>query len=391
MTCINKYVKYWSFAVLIIVSDVLTSCETMDEPYSEFIQKGETLYTGKPDSVRALGGNGRIKLTWDLISDPKITKIKIFWNKKADSLIIPVQRTSSVQRMDATIDNLAEGTYVFEIYAFDKDGNSSIKTEVIGNAYAETFANSISNRPLDSATYDPNTKKLAVTWFGASAQAAIIDLIYTDAANVEKKLIIKKVPNPLNPLRSTIWLGADTLYNYKKGTFFKYRTGYLPEVGAIDTFYTAYTEVKDIKELVLVIPPPPPVNLALNRAVSKSSDASAGRATNVTDGNYTTFWQCLSGDRSDLNTWVYIDLGSSETFNEVDLFFTKDQQRLKKVEILYSDDKTNWKTAYVLTTVPTKEQVITFNKVEGRYVKVDFTLDNTGLNMNLGEVEIWNR
>lgn len=390
MKVINKYIWYCFFAISGLA--ILSSCEKMDSSYAEFLEGGEKVYSGRPDSLVALSGNGRVKLYWDLIADPKIVKCKVFWNNKNDSLEVPVEGLVGRKRFEVIIPNLAEGTYTFEAYSYDDKGNRSIKIETIGNVYGETFSSSIGNRPLDSAVYVLEPKKLAVTWFGANAQVAVIDLVYTNLANVEKTIKIKKVPNPLNPNRAKIWMVTDSIADYKKGTSFKYRTGYLPEVSSVDTFFTAYAVVTDIKDVREGPPPPPePENLALGKAVDKSSDVSAGRVANIVDGNASTFWQAGSGDRADLNTWVQVDLGSPLTFERVVTNWFKAHGSVSKYEILYSDDKETWKIAYEKTGGLNQVDEATFTQVTARYVRLNITLAATGSNVNLGEFEIWNR
>lgn len=390
MKLINKYIWYCFFAISGMT--ILSSCEKMDSSYVEFLEGGEKVYSGRPDSLIALAGHGRVKLLWDLIADPKIVKCKVFWNNKKDSLEIPVTGVIGRKRFEVLIPGLSEGTYTFEVYSYDDKGNRSIRTEAIGNVYGDTFFASITNRPLDSAVYVIEPKKLAVTWFGANAQVAVIDLVYTNLASKEKTIHIAKVPNPVNPNRAKIWMVTDSVADYKKGTSIKYRTGYLPEVNSIDTFFTTYATITNIKDVYAGPPPPPdPENLALGKATDKSSDVSAGRVAMIVDGNPATFWQAGSADRDDLNTWVQVDLGSALAFERVVTNWFKSHGSVTKYQILYSDDKTTWKTAYEKNGGLSQVDVATFTKVTARYVRLNITLATTGANVNLGEFEIWNR
>ena len=249
---------------------------------------------------------------------------------------------------------------------------------MIGEVYGEAYKSSIANRPLNSAVYSAATKEVTLNWFGVAQQAVVIDVAYTDVTGAEKELAVTKVfPDPRKP---GIFLDQTVLPDYKVGTSFRYRTGYLPVAAAIDTFYTGYTEVTEVY-----------VNLALNKDVHKSSDGSSGRASNAVDGDFLTMWQPSSGDRSDKNTWLTVDLGSAMPFNEVNLYYTKDQAKVTAYEILYSDDNDTWKTAFTSSDSPQEVENVRFPRVTARYVRLSHTLKDTGSNVNLGEIEVWNK
>ncbi|WP_114781865.1 DUF4998 domain-containing protein [Botryobacter ruber] len=398
---ISQYLK--SSFILFFAGGLLASCE-LDPAHEEFLNRDEVVYVGKPEALTSYAGNHRNKLSWLLVSDTKINKAKIYWNNPAlaegdtpiegqrnpgrDSLIIDIDRTAGTQAMDIVIDRLREGVYTFEVYTFDKDKNSSIRTEAIGEVYGNTYQSSISNRPLNRAEYFPKTKKVALSWFGVSQQAVIMDVEYTDISGAQKTMHITKVPDPKDSRKPHLFVESDTIPNFKAGTTFRFRTGYLPAPAAIDTFYTAYTEVETEEPYE---EPPVPENLALGKNVEKSSDSSSGRASNIVDGDRTSMWQPLSGDRSDLNTWVSIDLETPQEFNEIVLFYSKDPHRVTAYEILYSDDNENWQVAYAKASAATSEELIQFPKITARYVKLSQTLDSSGANVNLAEFEVWNK
>ncbi|MGK6353351.1 DUF4998 domain-containing protein [Parapedobacter sp. DT-150] len=238
------------------LAGMLVSCEKQNSSYADFLEDGEKIYSGRPDSLQTFAGNGRIKVSWDLVSDPKITKCRVFWNNRADSVEVPIADLNGRKQFEAVIDGLSEGTYTFEVFSYDDRGNTSIRAEVIGNVYGPTFAETLLNRPLDSATYTPETGNLGIAWFGANTQVAVVEIISTDVDGEEIETIIYQVPNPINPSRPPIWAGSDTIANYKEGTSFKYRTGYVPEVTAIDTFYTDYTVISADDITIPPLPPP---------------------------------------------------------------------------------------------------------------------------------------
>ena len=406
---INQSLRYFFF--LVLAGCLFASCSKQDATYSSFLKNGEIVYNGKPDQLQVLSGNDRVQLQWYIVSDPKITKAKIFWNNPAqidgkdpepgeriggrDSVEINIQRSSGTDSVKVLIDRLKEGIYTFDVFMYDNAGHSSVKSEVIGNVYGDTYQNSISNRPLNTAILDTTESKSDVylEWFGVAQQAIKIDLKYTDVSGTSKTVYMQKVVNPSDPRSGMIWETTDTLWNYKEGELFTYRTAYLPEPNSIDTFYTDYVEVSNIGYF---IPPPPPTassNLALGTKVTASSSATQA----LTDGDRSNAakWQPSSGERADLNVWFYVDLGESMDINKTQVYFTKDPGKITYYEILYTTEatigtSTKWTRAFIKLESPDAEDINTFNTVKARYVKVNIGLKDSGTNINVSELEVYN-
>lgn len=349
----------------------ITSCSKMDATYKDLVKPNGINYIGRADSVKTYSGRNRIRINWIKGTDPKIDQACIYWNNKADSIIVPIGQFGPNDTVSVLIDGLAESSYTFYIYTRDNEGNTSIRVDAMGNSYGDVYESALLIRPVESAV--SMGKAAVITWFTADKTELAAELIYKDMSNIEHRIYIP---------RDSI---GTTLENYKAGTIV-YRSLFRPDTLCLDTFYTAFDSIK------VEAPVIPDVNLALDQKIeAKSSDASAGRATNITDGDYTTMWQPLSGDRSDLNTFVTVDLGSAQSFNEIDLFYTKGADQLVGYELLYSDDNEVWKTAYRSTEAPSSEEKITFPQVSGRYIKLSQTLSSSGSNVNLSELEAYNR
>src|SRR5689334_9815190 len=114
---VKKHDAFCLIAVLV----VLFACSKMDATYDDFIRDGEIVYTAKVDSAKAYPGNNRMGLSMLLIADPRISKVKVFWevSGRADSTEKPVQRTAGIDTVWFSFPNLAEGTYTFNIYTYD--------------------------------------------------------------------------------------------------------------------------------------------------------------------------------------------------------------------------------------------------------------------------------
>lgn len=392
---INKNVNiqkgFLLFALLFVTATFcLNSCNKMTDNYKPYIKNGEQIFTGKVDSLVAFPGKNRVQLRWLLVSDPKITKCKVFWNYGADSLLLPVQKSETTDTIKVNINNLQEGLYTFDVYTYDDAGHSSVKAEVTGTVYGENYINSISNRALDSAIYFPDTKEVGIKWFGIGQGAVVMDLEYTDSlGNLVKKQIKSATSFSGVPLG---FLETDTLHGFKDGTTFKYRTGYLPVANAIDTFYTDYREAATT--LYVPVIPTVDANLALN-APTVTGGSATGNAK-LTDGDRVSFWQPSSGERAGSNVWFYVDLGAQKTFNSTQLYITKDSKKIIYYEILYAKTESignnqTWIRAALVMGDPTAENIQTFANVTGRFIKINIGLQDAATNINVGELEVYKR
>lgn len=135
----------------------------------------------------------------------------------------------------------------------------------------------------------------------------------------------------------------------------------------------------------------PKENLALNKAVSKSSECSTcGKAVSAVDGSATTYWQPLSSDRNDGQVWIQVDLGGVYSINEAVLNFAA-ASGVGDYTIQTSSNQTDWQDAIVKTvsSVTGKVETANFPDVSGRYVKLLISIANPGTNFQLKEFELY--
>jgi hypothetical protein len=206
----------------------LTSCTKMDD-FKQYSEGGEISYTGKVDSLKIRSGRNRVLVQGLFISDRKVTKCKIYWNSRQDSLIVPVTRTLAVDSLKTYVNNLFEGSYNFEVITYDKEGNPSIPVVKSGvKVYGDNYAASLINMPTSDISLEGTTT--TITWGGLdkTSGAQYMDLSYTNTAGA--KVRTKKL----------VSAPTATLLDYKYRSTFDYRTVYLPDTMAIDTFYTDY-------------------------------------------------------------------------------------------------------------------------------------------------------
>jgi hypothetical protein len=218
------------------------ACDDMNSLHQEDIDRGETIYTGKVDSVKSFPGNNRIRFSWLVDSDPRITKTVIYWNGGRDSLVAPLNR-AEVDTVTVSVETaIPEGSYTFEFVTKDDNGHRSLKVEHSTVVYGEQYAASLPNRNIPAMTLSEGPT-LKITWSPVETDAALYTVLkYTDYTN------------PANPVRQTRRIEneeTETILENIRLEPFLVTTTYKPEGGldlidALEREYIPYITEKDI-------------------------------------------------------------------------------------------------------------------------------------------------
>lgn len=219
-----KHTKYWIAGVALLL---MAACEKDYYQYEKYIANGPIVYPGRPDTVQALAGKERIQLKWKVPSDLNITGYKVFWNFGVDSLSVPGRTNGSTDSVTIYINNLSQGAYSFTVYAYDKPGHRSVGTQAIGNVYGSIFTSTIFNRPYSTLKKETATSKLSVAWVGLDAKCVGTEWNYTKTDGQTATLF-----SPLGDSTNITGINVTKPISY--------RSLFLPENKAIDTFYTEY-------------------------------------------------------------------------------------------------------------------------------------------------------
>jgi beta-galactosidase len=124
-------------------------------------------------------------------------------------------------------------------------------------------------------------------------------------------------------------------------------------------------------------------NLALNAPVVASSTESAvWDAMYAADGNSTTRWASLATDAQ----WIYVDLGSSKSFNRVVLNW--ESAFGKSYQIQTSNDAVTWSSIYSTTTGAGGKETLNISGT-GRYVRMLGITRGTGYGYSLWDFEVY--
>ena len=232
----KKQIIYIVMMAVTVSSFFFTSCTKPDE-YKKYLASGPQVYPGNADSLQAVSGRYRVQLTWQLISDPTITKAVVFWNDRKDSLLVPIKRTDGVDTIKVIIDKLLEQTYTFEVFTYDKEGHRSVGNVVSGRALGTNFEAALNNWSVtQSSTIKaaPPYSAAVVVWNAFFIKGLLgAKITYKDADGKQRSLFVPADSADQTPVVTSM------LDKFVPGESFGYSTAYLAEAGSIDTFFAA--------------------------------------------------------------------------------------------------------------------------------------------------------
>ncbi len=218
---------------------ILFSCEDMMDVHKDFIKNGEKTYAPKVDSVMFLPGKGRIQFKYWIYDSPGVKSIVVYWNGGTDSLKIPINRTGTTNEMlvdsgSVIIGNLSEGSYTFSVKSFDSYGNSSLKVNGFANSYGENYEASLKNRRVKAISQFVVDGDAVIDWYIASEEIVRGDVRYVKKDGTKAIVSLPASGNTLSCPEA------------RSDNPFEYRTYFLPEPDAIDTFVTewSYNKIK---------------------------------------------------------------------------------------------------------------------------------------------------
>jgi hypothetical protein len=191
-------------------------------------------------------GRNRALVTGVLLSDPKVTKYRIFWNGGLDSLEAGLKRTGSIDTLSQIVDNLPEGPITFEIHTYDAEGNKSIPMTVSGNIYGDNFQSSVDLR----GNREVLTSELSVdgavrlNWADVEPYVGVVGMRikYFDVMNMEKDTTV-----PVQ-LSGQVTVLPDA--SIQKPII--YSTLFIPDAYGIDTLTIDASAVPDVSEVSLL-------------------------------------------------------------------------------------------------------------------------------------------
>jgi hypothetical protein len=308
--------KIFSTLLTGVVLAGLLSCESMMDIHRDYVEDGEIVYMPKPESVEFLAGKGRIVLRIVLYNSPNVKSVDVYWNNGIDSLIYPVTPSTGMDTIEINIPNLEEQSYTFTVWTTDAYRNRSLPITGFSNSYGELFQSSLINQPVWRISLTEEGGE--ITWAAIVDNLVSAQVRYFDKDDEEQTVIS-------TPTDASTVLCA----NVKASSKFKYRSLFLPEENAIDTFYVDWTEHET----------PFPEMLLLNKsqfsvlAVSDETASDGGGMHMIIDDNLNTYWHSKwSGGNAPFPHWVVIDLGKPRNIRRIEIY--------RRMYSQFSDTKT---------------------------------------------------
>lgn len=219
-------------SLLTCVFVVLSSCDKMDDIQNEYASREEGVYLGKADSIEYFPGFGRAKLTWYIGADPKVDQTIIYWNMRKDSIVKEfVRKGPGVQKDSIILEDLPEGTTLFEFRNINKEGESSLYSSVSVTVWGDEFVNGLRKREVRAFDYDyaQLLYRLELSPSTIGDSVAYSEIKYTNANGLDKTVRVKRDIVDVE------------LTNFPDGGEFQFRTVFFPPEG-IDTVYNEFEQ-----------------------------------------------------------------------------------------------------------------------------------------------------
>ena len=206
-----------------ILAGIWVGCSPMDEYLDKYTDGKDIQYPGVVFPAYMHSGKNRVVLEGYLISDPKISKIRIYWNSRNDSIEQNIQRSEGIDLLNISIP-LPEGGYNFEVFTYDNEGNTSIPVILSATSYGDSYQETLYDRLVKNLTKEGDN--VSIEWYSSDPTSPFVEINYPLSDGGSRTIRV-----PFDSLRTV-------LPDYKAKSGFSMRTYYLPDETAIDTFYT---------------------------------------------------------------------------------------------------------------------------------------------------------
>ena len=153
-------------AVAAAACAVAVSCSKMNDKHQEYIDRGETIYAARVDSVKVHPGQYRMDLYFYYAAQ-RIKQGTLSWfdnitGEQYEQVIQFDSEDGTKNPVIVRIDDLYETDYVYELITEDEFGNKGLVTEFSGTAYGDNYASSL--YAMTIAADDPDAGIYGIEW-----------------------------------------------------------------------------------------------------------------------------------------------------------------------------------------------------------------------------------
>ena len=224
------------YCLAVFVASVLsfTSCDDFMDVHKEYIEGGEIIYAPKPDTINFIAGKGRILFNCRTYNAPNVRSIDIYWNDGLDSLIVPVELKTGYDSISVILDNMEEKSYTFDVRTTDNFGHKSLYLTDFGTSYGEIYQSRLSDRRIKTVSL--SDKGGTVIWFFVPNNLISSEIRYTKNDGSQSVAITPSTKNEV------------LLPDIKPDSSIEYRSLFIPEAEAIDTFATSWKVYENLLE-----------------------------------------------------------------------------------------------------------------------------------------------
>jgi hypothetical protein len=171
------------FLNLVLASSLIyISCSDMDSIHEEYLN-GETIYAGKLDTLSIRPGYHRAQL--EGYTQFLGTSNQIIIEYEDQMINYPIEENLS-DIFSVIIEDLEEGSYEFNVYTQDPNGNLSVSQTVAGNVIGDEFI--LDQNPREVLDYSFESEGNYVNFYG-NAESEFVIYTLIDYENEEDEII----------------------------------------------------------------------------------------------------------------------------------------------------------------------------------------------------------
>lgn len=226
---VKNYLKIIVFSFILLAFSI-TSCDSDDDVIA--LNKQEEKLQ-KINSFEVNPGKNRVVIK-GIVQGTMAEEVKVFWEDENQSISIPVNNSEGNDTILRVIENLEEGIYEFEAVTVSKEGNISEKMVARAEVFGSSYEAVVKKREIASNILRESNLDIDFEEIDRTTGIKGTEFYYQNTAGKEVSLFVDSEKENLS------------IYDFKNGTSYKFRSVYIPAPTSVDTFYTAFETVTPV-------------------------------------------------------------------------------------------------------------------------------------------------